>query len=620
MAEKRRRKTSNTIMWVILGLLILALGGFGIGGFGSSLSTVASVGDREITVQEYANALQFEINRLQQDTGQRLTLQQMQLFGLDRNVMERLLAAAALESEADRIGISVGDQAVAERIRENPAFSGVGGGFDREGYRFALQSAGLNESGYEEDIRDEAARELLQGAVAGGVEVPAAYVDAIARWIAESRDVTLATVTVQDLPGGDLAPTDADLTAFYDADPTRFETPELRAITYVWMTPDSVVDNIQIDEDQLRQLYEDRAADYRQPQRVLAERLAFADMQSATDALAAIESGTTTFDALVEERGLTLEDVDQGELSRDGLDPVIADALFALEQPGLAGPVETPLGPAIYRVNAVLDATEVPLEDVRDDLVAEAGIDAARRRIDAAREDIDDLLAGGATLEEVADQTDMELGNIRWDPAAGEEQGGFGIVAYDEFRSAARAAQAGDFPELGTLSDGGLFSLRLDEVIAPIVPPLDEIRGQVEAAWRSESLRSRLFERAGELSENPVQDIMGQPETLTGIVRDATLEGAPDGLIDRIFEAAPGDIFAFEGDDQRAFVVRVDAVTEADLSTGDGAQLRQAIETQTGTELTGDLFESYGRSVQGMAGFTVNSQAVEAVQSQLGGG
>jgi peptidyl-prolyl cis-trans isomerase D len=620
MAEKRRRKTSNTIMWVILGLLILALGGFGIGGFGSSLSTVASVGDREITVQEYANALQFEINRLQQDTGQRLTLQQMQLFGLDRNVMERLLAAAALESEADRIGISVGDQAVAERIRENPAFSGVGGGFDREGYRFALQSAGLNESGYEEDIRDEAARELLQGAVAGGVEVPAAYVDAIARWIAESRDVTLATVTVQDLPGGDLAPTDADLTSFYDADPTRFETPELRAITYVWMTPDSVVDNIQIDEDQLRQLYEDRAADYRQPQRVLAERLAFADMQSATDALAAIESGTTTFDALVEERGLTLEDVDQGELSRDGLDPVIADALFALEQPGLAGPVETPLGPAIYRVNAVLDATEVPLEDVRDDLVAEAGIDAARRRIDAAREDIDDLLAGGATLEEVADQTDMELGNIRWDPAAGEEQGGFGIVAYDEFRSAARAAQAGDFPELGTLSDGGLFSLRLDEVIAPIVPPLDEIRGQVEAAWRSESLRSRLFERAGELSENPVQDILGQPETLTGIVRDATLEGAPDGLIDRIFEAAPGDIFAFEGDDQRAFVVRVDAVTEADLTTGDGAQLRQAIETQTGTELTGDLFESYGRSVQGMAGFTVNSQAVEAVQSQLGGG
>ena len=620
MAEKRRRKTSNTIMWVILGLLILALGGFGIGGFGSSLSTVASVGDREITVQEYANALQFEINRLQQDTGQRLTLQQMQLFGLDRNVMERLLAAAALESEADRIGISVGDQAVAKRIRENPAFSGVGGGFDREGYRFALQSAGLNESGYEEDIRDEAARELLQGAVAGGVEVPAAYVDAIARWIAESRDVTLATVTVQDLPGGDLAPTDADLTAFYDADPTRFETPELRAITYVWMTPDSVVDNIQIDEDQLRQLYEDRAADYRQPQRVLAERLAFADMQSATDALAAIESGTTTFDALVAERGLTLEDVDQGELSRDGLDPVIADALFALEQPGLAGPVETPLGPAIYRVNAVLDATEVPLEDVRDDLVAEAGIDAARRRIDAAREDIDDLLAGGATLEEVADQTDMELGNIRWDPAAGEEQGGFGIVAYDEFRSAARAAQAGDFPELGTLSDGGLFSLRLDEVIAPIVPPLDEIRGQVEAAWRSESLRSRLFERAGELSENPVQDILGQPETLTGIVRDATLEGAPDGLIDRIFEAAPGDIFAFEGDDQRAFVVRVDAVTEADLTTGDGAQLRQAIETQTGTELTGDLFESYGRSVQGMAGFTVNSQAVEAVQSQLGGG
>ena len=265
MAEVRRKKKSNAIVWAILGLLILAMGGFGATGFGSSLSSVASVGSREITVQDYYDAMQGEQNRLQQQTGQALTIQQMQLFGLDRAVMERLLAGAALQEEAERVGLSVGDAEVARRIRENPAFSGVAGGFDREGYAFTLERAGLTESEYEERIRDEIARELLQAAVIGGAEAPATYVDTLARFVAETRDVTLTTVTSADLAGGDVAPSPGDLQAFYDADPTRFETPELRAISYAWITPDRLVDRIEVDEDQLRAAYDDRADQYIQP-------------------------------------------------------------------------------------------------------------------------------------------------------------------------------------------------------------------------------------------------------------------------------------------------------------------------------------------------------------------
>lgn len=618
MAERRRKKTSNIVVWAILGLLVLALGGFGATGFGSSLSTVATVGGREVTVQEYANALQGEMARIEQQTGQRLTMQQMQTFGLDRQVIERLLAGAALEYEAERLGISAGDAEVARRIRKTPAFGGITGAFDREGYRLALENAGLNESSYEAQVRDGIARELLQAAVIGGTEVPATYADRLAAWIAETRDITLAPITASDLPGGAVAPTQGELQAFYDANPALFEVPETRVITYAWVTPDRLAEETPIDEEALRALYDSRIDEFRQPARVLAERLAFADAEAAEAARAAIEAGDQTFEALVEGRGLTLEDVDQGEIAAAGVSDEVADALFALTEPGIAGPVETPLGPALYRVNAILDPTEVPFEEAQGDLTIEFAQDATRRRIDAARDEIDDLLAGGATLEELDDDTDMELGVIRWD---GEQTTtGVGIAAYQEFRNAAATLEEGDFPTLETLSDGGLFAMRLDEIVPPTVPPLADILPAVEAAWQADSMRRRLAERAQALAADPAQDSAGEPRAFSGLTRDATLEGTPPELLNSVFEAEPGDIFAVEGDDENAFVVRLDVVNAANPATGDAAALRAQIVTETQREIASDFLESYGQAIEAEAGLTINSQAVESVQAQLGGG
>ena len=619
MAEKRRRKSKgNAAVWAVLALLILALGGFGIGGFGGSLSSVAQVGEREITVQDYADAIRAEQARLQQQTGQSFTLQQMRLFGLDGAIMERLLAGAALEVEAERVGVSAGDATVAARIRETPAFGGVDGSFDRQGYDMALERAGLDAARYEARVRDDIGREVLQAAIAGGVAVPAAYTDRIAAWIGETRDATLARVTVDDLDGGVAEPTDADLRALYDADPERFQRPELRAITYAWVTPEMLAAETAPDEAALRALYDARIDRYRRPARVLAERLAFADAAEAEAARAAIEADAATFESYVEARGLTLDDVDQGEIAAADVPAPVADALFALDGPGIAGPVETPLGPALYRVNAVLDPTETPFEDVRDALAAQASLAAARARIDASREDVDDLLAGGATLEEVAGETDLTLGTIRWDPSdAGT--GATDVGAYAEFRDAAAALQEGDFPELLGLSDGGLLALRLDEVVPPEVPPLDDIRAEVAAAWTAADTARRLAERAEALAATPRRDAAATPRLLTGLTRDAEIDGAPAVVIDRIFAAQAGDVVAVPGDEAAAYVFRLDAVNAADLSQGQAAALRTAIETQTRQEIASDVFEGYGRAVLERAGFTVDAQAVQAVQAQLGG-
>ena len=155
-----------------------------------------------------------------------------------------------------------------------------------------------------------------------------------------------------------------------------------------------------VDEAELKKTYQDKINDYVVPEKRLVERLAFATDADAAAAKARLDAGET-FEALVAERQLTLEDVDMGDVSKSDLGAA-GDAVFALTEPGVVGPLPSDIGPALFRMNAILAAQETPFESVRDDLAVEVQLAAARAAITAKVEAVDDLLAGGATLEAVS--------------------------------------------------------------------------------------------------------------------------------------------------------------------------------------------------------------------------
>ena len=65
---KAKGKASKIAVWVILALLVVGLIGFGTDNFGGSVRSVASVGDREVTAEAYARALQAELRAAQEAT------------------------------------------------------------------------------------------------------------------------------------------------------------------------------------------------------------------------------------------------------------------------------------------------------------------------------------------------------------------------------------------------------------------------------------------------------------------------------------------------------------------------------------------------------------------------
>jgi peptidyl-prolyl cis-trans isomerase D len=275
----------------------------------------------------------------------------------------------------------------------------------------------------------------------------------------------------------------------------------------------------------------------------------------------------------VDARGLDLADVDLGDVTEADLGQAGA-AVFALDGAGARGPAPSPLGPALFRVNAILAPRDVSFEEAREDLLPEVQMDRARRVIQDMVDDLDDRLAGGATIEDLVEETELEIGRIDLEPGTSE-----GIAAYDSFRAAAAAAEPGDFPEIVEIPEGGVFALRLDELRAPALRPFER------CGTRSRRLaRGRDRAADGGRGRDPCRRTAGggrhrgpRPAVGTewGLVRDAFVDGAPPGLVPALFEMAEGEVRVVT-DETGAWIVRLDRISPADPGSAEARRAEGA--------------------------------------------
>ena len=623
-----RTKGKSTVVWLLMGMVLLGLGGFGITNFsGTSTAAIGAVGDTEITADDYLRGIRSEMQGFAAQTGQNLTPEQARTFGIPQTVQARLFTAAALEEEARRIGLSVGDETVLRDLTAAPGFQTTGGEFDPVRYQEVLRQEGLRPAEFEEDVRMDAARLILQRAVIGGVTVPPTLREGTAAWILEKRDFSWDELTAEDLAAPVAAPDDETLTAWHKANADRFTSPEVRRITYAWLTPEMLADTVQLDEAALRDLYQGRISEFQQPERRMVERLVYESEEAAAAAKARLDAGQVTFEQLAAERGLTLSDIDLGEVSEADLGAA-GSAVFALAQPGVVGPVQTDLGPALMSMNAILEPVNIPFEQAVVDLRAEAAADRARRVIEEQAADLEDRIAGGATLEDLAEATDMELGSIDFSAETPSE----GIAAYQSFRERARAVTPTDFPQIFQLDDGGVFALRLDEVVAPALIPFEEVRDEVLADWTAAETRRELKARAEErklLVESAASGDLPPPaegtapapattfRTATDVERDTGIEDVPQAVVAQGFRLAePGEVSVVEAEG-RVFLIRLDGIKPADLSAEEAAPVVNGVDQRLTESLQSDLFQAYARALQAQHGITLNDGALAAADARI---
>ena len=613
--KKASRTQTSMVVWVLMAMLITGLGGFGVTNFGRSVTAIGSVGDREIDADAYARALRSQINRLSQQFGQQLSLAEARMFGVDAQVLSGLVANAALDNEAGRIGLSVGDLSVARRVATDQAFHDVTGKFSASSYKLTLDQAGLSVRAYETGLRADIARTVLQAAVVGGMVAPAALTDTLVAYAGETRGFSVLQFSEASLTTRPAAPTDAEVQAFYDAHLDAFTRPEAKRISYVALTPADLAAAQTIDEAAVQELYQSRIADYVVPEKRLVERLVYPNDAEAAAARARLDAGEA-FETLVTDRGLELTDIDLGDVGLPELGAAGA-AVFALTGPGVVGPLPSDLGPALYRMNAILAAQETTLAQVHDELAAELRTAAAVRAIADQAAAVDDALAGGATLDDLVRDHGMTLATTDYVAGASDNDP---IAADRAFATAADALAIGDYPEALQLTDGGLAALRLDELVPPAPVPLDKIRDRVATATAAAQLAAALTAEASAaqaaVTAGGTMAAQGPLTVIAPITRDAPNEATTPAVVKAAFEMAVGDTRLIDTADFIG-LIRLDSVTPVDLAAETTKAAREALAAQSQQGTAQDAYDLFTAAMTAQGGLTIDQSVITAVQAQL---
>ena len=618
MATKKKSGASKLAVWVIVGLLMFGMIGFGAAGFNGTQRSLGKVGDKTVSISSYSTALQNEMAQFQEQIGREITPQEMQAIGLDQRALNRVISTRALDQLATDLGLSLGDARVREQVVEISAFQGLDGEFDREAYAEVLQRNNLKEADFETSLREDAARRILQEAVLTGVTAPEAYAKAMVAYLAETRDFSWARLTQDILISPAPKPNEEDLVTYHSENPAKFTTLAARSVSYIWLTPAMLADDIEIEERELRAAYETRSDEFIQLPSRLVERVIFPSQELAIKAMEAINEEATTFEEVVENRGLTLQDVDLGDVTEAEMGAA-GLLVFSLEEPGVVGPAETDLGPALFRVNAILDGNVQSYNSVRDQLNLDVALDVASSQIADIAEQVDDLLAGGATLEDVAIETDLQLATLDWNVRS---EGG--ISDYEEFQTAAAAVTAEDFPALGALSDNGIFALRLDGELPAELQPLASVQDAVAKSWKAQQIQQQLRSLAERIAPQVSLDApltsFGLTENLQDDMnRNDRVDGTPSALVMTAFETELGKAALLDAA-KGVIILLPRAIHAANFEDPQVQSLQSILGNRIDSTLERDVFEAFSNAVRESVDVELNQTTLRSVNNNLLGG
>jgi peptidyl-prolyl cis-trans isomerase D len=615
----------KAIMTVVMGLIIVSFVIWGVGDMlrGFTTSTVASVGGAKISAQEYHDAYDRAIQQYQRRYRRPFTNEEARQIGLDRSILQQLLSEAAIDEEARRLGLDISDDALREVVTSNPNFRDKSGAFDPSRFAAALQNMDMNERGFVSDLRKQALRQFIVGALATGVAAPKAETKAEADYQGQTRSVDYFLLPAT--AAGEISAASEDpLKAFYNDRKSSYRAPEYRGMTVLALEPDTIANPAEVSDGDAEAAYQRVAGkdpQFGAPEKRDLQQILFPNAGEADAAEAKLKAGAS-FDDLIKDRGLKAEDTDIGETSKDAmLDKDEADAVFALPQGGVSGVLKSQFGPVIVHVKGITPSTVKPFKEVADEVKREVSASRAGDKIEALHDKIEDARVAGKSIVDAAKEVGLTAQTIAAVDAQGRDPKGVPVNLPDgpELLRAAFASDVGlDEAALNT-KDGGFVWFEISKIDPAHDLTFEEAKPEVEKQWRAEEVDKALAGKADDLVKqisaggniaDAAKGAGAEVKTATDVHR-AEQSSLPESVVAAVFrQPAEGAGSAATPDGRVVFKITADRTPPVDFADARVKAMGSALETAT----RDSLLDQYVAALRQALGVSIHPDVLQSAE------
>ena len=505
MLQAIRSRAGSLVVKGLFGLLILTFGIWGIGDIFRNRPTdtvIVTIGDQSIRAEDLQAAVRRELERLSARFGGAIDIQQAKKLGIIDDVLDELIDRSLLDQEAARLRLEVSDEVIRNAITDNPKFRTPDGQFDHALFNAVLAENHLTEDQFVTLMRRDIPRGDLRQAVVLGAVAPQSIVDLLYRYRNEKRVADIVALLIAD--AGDVGqPSDAELTAFYDAHQDLFRAPEYREFTLASLSPSNIAQGIEIPEATLKEQFDQRQDELQLPEQREVQQILAPSEDKIKEAEAALTAGKDWKEVATQIAGQNPETIELGLMKREELPRVLADVAFELALNKPSEPMKTPLGWHILRVVKIEPAVTQTFEQAKPKLEAELTHDEAVDRIYKVANRVDDALAGGMSIEDAAGKFELKKTEIAAADVSGHDPESNPVALPLPANGVLKLAFATDEGQTSRVTespDGAIFMVRVSKVMPPAIKPLAQVKEQAVAAWQAEKRREKVANTATELA------------------------------------------------------------------------------------------------------------------------
>ncbi len=495
------RKHTKILQFVLFLLIFPSFVLFGVEGYSRMNDrgpTVAKVDGVAIHQSEWDAAHKAEADRMREQLpmldAKLLDSPEARQATLDRIIRDKVIAVAAREAR-----MVVTDERLLAALQQDQAlaaFRRPDGSTDVEGLKQALARQGMTPQMYDEQVRTNLVRrQVLTGISASALPAAGPAQVALGAYF-EKREVQVARFDAAEF-AAKITPTDADIQAYYQANPQQFQAPEQASIEYLVLDLESVKKGITVNDADLKTYYEQNVAsnagkEERRASHILipaaqgapaAERAAA--KARAEELLAAARQNPASFADLARKHskdGSAAKGGDLEFLARGATVKPFEDALFALKKGETSGVVETEFGYHIIRLTDIRAPRQRTFDEMRPELEALIRTQQAQRKFAETADAFSNAVYEQSdTLKGVADRFKLELRTatgVQRTPAPGAPP----LLANPKFLTALFSADSLEKKrntEAVELAPGQMVAGRVTQHVPARTRPLDEVKAQV---------------------------------------------------------------------------------------------------------------------------------------------
>ena len=433
------RKHNRLFLGLILILILPSFVVFGIQGYSGMTeganASVAKVDGQKITQAEWDASHQQQAQRVRQQRPEidpkLLDTPEARAQTLDALVRERVLAVAS-----DKLHLTVSPERLQRLFVTDPQFAMLRNA-DNSINKDLIAAQGMSVAAFEQRLRQDLTLQQVQGGITGSVLVAAAPVNQALDALLQRREIRFTKFSTPDYLAK-VAPTDADIEAFYKQNEAMFRAPEQASIEYVVLDLAVLKKAVAVPDEDLRKYYTENASRYtaaeeRRARHILvqAAKDAPADVKQKAKAkaealLADARKNPAGFADLAKKNsddpGSAPNGGDLDYFGRGAMVKPFEDAAFAMKPGEISNVVESDFGYHIIQLEAVRGGEKKPFEAVRaaiEDEVRQQG--ASQKWAEAAEQFTNTVYEQSDSLQPVIDKLKLEkkTATVRRQPLPG---------------------------------------------------------------------------------------------------------------------------------------------------------------------------------------------------------